>query len=122
MRHARDIETELYEMLTEASYSASAHSVPSTLGAVLPHVHVVRTGGYERDMVIEINYIDFDVYAETAPDAMETASALCGWIRSLAGAYCYTSEITSLPYHNPDPRHQDIARATLKAQMLTRTV
>lgn len=122
MRYTRDIETELYDLLTKADKSASAHSIPPTLGSALPHVHVVRTGGYERDMVIEINYIDFDVYAEDDAEAMDTAAELCGWVRDLAGDYCYTSGITTLPYSNPDPRHPDIARATFKAEILTRTV
>ena len=122
MRLNRDIETELYERLVEAKYSASAHTVPDTLGSNLPHVHVVRTGGYEYDMVLESNNIDFDVYAEDAPEAMMVAGELCGWVRNLAGDYCYTSNITTLPYHNPDPRHPDIARTTFKAQILTRTV
>ena len=122
MRKNRDIETELYNLLKAASYKASAHLIPATLGADLPHVHVVRTGGYEYDMVLEASYIDFDVYAEDDPSAMQAAGELCGWVRDLAGDYCYTSSITTLPYHNPDPRHPDIARTTFKAQILTRTV
>jgi len=122
MRYTRDIETELYSLLNDTEYSASAHAVPATLGAVLPHVHIVRTGGPEHDVVIEDNYVDFDVYAEDEADAMAAAGELCGWVRDLAGGYCYTSEILTLPYNNPDPRHPNIARATFKAQILTRTV
>lgn len=120
MRKSRDIETALYEKLNADGYSASAHAVPSTLGANLPHVHIVRTGGYERDMVIETNQVDFDVYDEDAADAMETASELCGWVRELAPDLCYTADITTLPYNNPDPRHPTLGRATFKAQLLTR--
>ena len=122
MRNNRDIETELYDLLTKEEYSASAHTLPATLGTELPHIHVVRTGGYESDLVIETSYIDFDVYAEDDPDAMTTAGKLCGWVRDLAGDYCYAASIMTLPYHNPDPRHPDIARTTFKAQILTRTV
>lgn len=121
MRYTKDIETALYEQLTESDYSASAHAVPASLGDSLPHIHVVRTGGYESDMVIETNYIDFDVYADDQASAMEEASALCGWARDLEGGFCYKAEITTLPYRNPDPRHPNIARATFKAQILTRT-
>ena len=103
MRYNRDIETELYKLLTEAKYSASAHVLPATLGADLPHVHVVRTGGYESDLVIETNYIDFDVYAEDDPDAMTAAGELCGWVRDLAGDHCYMSSITTLPYQIVPP-------------------
>lgn len=122
MRYTRDIETELYNLLNAEKYSASAHTIPATLGTKLPHIHVVRTGGYEHDLVIETSYIDFDVYAEDDAEAMTAADNLCGWVRNLAGDYCYRAEITTLPYSNPDPRHPDIARATFKAQILTRTV
>ncbi len=122
MRYNRDIETELYDMLKSSGHSASAHAVPASLGTNVPHVHIVRTGGYESDLVLENNYIDFDVYAEDEAEAMEAAADLCGWVRDLAGDYCYESSITTLPYTNPDPRHPNIARATFKAQILTRTV
>ena len=125
MRASADIETALYELLTAEGHSASAHVVPATLGAHYPHVHVTRTGGYTTSRVIESNSVDFDVYAETQADAMEAASDLCGWVRDLEGATvgtpCYSSEITTLPYRNPDPRHPNIGRATFKAQITIRT-
>lgn len=125
MRTSADIETALYGLLEADEYSASAHAIPATLGQVLPHVHVVRTGGFTADRVLEFNSVDFDVYAETQADAMESASALCGWVRGLAGGTvgtpCYDSEITTLPYANPDPRHPNIGRATFKAQITIRT-
>ena len=46
MRVSIDIETALYDLLTAAGYSASAHTIPAKLGRTLPHVHVVRTGGF----------------------------------------------------------------------------
>lgn len=122
MRYTRDIETALYDLLTAGGYSASAHAIPDTLGATLPHVHVVRTGGSESDMVIERNNVDFDVYADDAADAMTSACTLCGFVRDLAGDEFYESEITTMPYNNPDPRHPTIARATFKAQILSRTI
>ena len=76
-------------------------------------------------MVIETSYVDFDVYNATQMDAMETARDLCGWVRDLVGqtvgTQCYGSEVITLPYHNPDPRHPNIGRATLKAQITIRT-
>lgn len=122
MRKTRDIETALYEQLTADGYTASAHAIPPDLGTSLPHIHVVRTGGYEKDMVIEVNQIDFDVYAADSADAMEQACELSAWIRGLAGDFCHYAAITTMPYGNPDPRHQDIGRATIKAQIITRTV
>ena len=124
MRVSNDIETALYELLAGGGLSASAHALPSSLGSAFPHVHVVRTGGYTADLVIETNAVDFDVYAADQADAMTAASNLCALVRSLAGtdigATCYSSEITTLPYNNPDPRHPTIGRATFKAQISTR--
>lgn len=126
MRATLDIETALYNVLIEGGHSASAHMVPKDLGTALPHVHVVRTGGNNNDMVIDLHYVDFDVYASDMADAMTTASNLCAWVRSLAGNIsgvpCYSSEVTTLPYNNPDPLHPTTARATLKAQITTRTM
>ena len=91
----------------------------------LPHVHVVRTGGFTDDSVIEVNNIDFDVYAADDADAMTAAAELCGFVRELCGCTlgspCYTAEISTLPYNNPDPRHPTLGRATFKALIRTRT-
>ena len=120
-----DIETALAEKLATDKYSASAHAIPATLGATLPHIHVVRTGGYTSDMVIDTHYVDFDVYAADQADAMKEASNLCAWVRDLVGqtvgSPCYAAEISTLPYGNPDPRHPNIGRATFKAQIVIRT-
>lgn len=125
MRTSVDIETALYNLLTADTYSASAHIIPATLGTTLPHVHVTRTGGYTSDRVLEFNSIDFDVYADTPAEAMTEATELCGWVRDLegetVGTPCYSAEITTLPYNNPDPRHLNIGRATFKAQLTIRT-
>ena len=91
----------------------------------LPHVHVVRTGGLTSDLVLEENYVDFDVYAEDDAEAMTVASELCGWVRDLpqqkVDMTCYSSEVTTLPYPNPDPRHPTLGRATFKALIRIRT-
>ena len=125
MRVSIDIETALYSFLTGDGYNASAHELPATLGSHLPHVHVVRTGGFVTDRVIETNNVDFDVYAADQADAMTAASNLCGYVRSLelseVATFCYAAEIQVLPYNNPDPRHPDLGRVTFKAQLLTRT-
>lgn len=124
MRKSVDIETAIYELLEADGYSASAHSIPATLGNDYPHIHVTRTGGFTKDMVMEFNSVDFDVYAATQADAMEAASDLCGWVRDLegetVGTQCYAAEVITIPYRNPDPRHPNIGRATLKAQITVR--
>lgn len=123
MRYTKDIETGLYDLLSSDGYSASAHALPATLGSVLPHIHVERTGGTTQDMVLEPNQIDFDVYDADPAEAMSTACRLCGWVRNLEHTgFCYSSEVTTLPYDNPDPRHSTISRATFKALIYTRTL
>lgn len=123
MRKSNDIETALQSLLETDGFSASAHALPKSLS--FPHVHVTRTGGYTMDMVVEYNMVDFDVYAQDPADSMTTASDLCAWVRNLGakvvGSYCYASEISTIPYDNPDPRHPNIGRTTFKAQILTRT-
>lgn len=124
MRINNDIETALYSLLHGDGYSSSAHMIPATLGNNLPHIHVVRTGGFTSDMVIESHAVDFDVYDDDAADAMGTAATICNWVRGLPGrniGTCYAAEVTTLPYNNPDPRHPTLGRATIKAQILTRT-
>lgn len=131
MRCNVDIETWMAKLIGEdLELSASAHALPASLGENLPHIHVVRTGGYTSDMVIETHNLDFDVYAEDAADAMQEAADLCGYIRIESSFVTerngvkltvYEAEITTLPYSNPDPRHPNLARATFKAQILTRT-
>ena len=125
MRATLDIETALYNRLTADGYSASAHAIPATLGTSLPHIHVTRTGGINTSMVIDVHQVDFDVYAADQADAMTVACSLCDWVRDLAGTDigtpCYESEVATLPYGNPDPRHPTLGRATIKAQILTRT-
>ena len=121
---SNDIATALYERLTADEYSASAHVIPAALETMLPHVHVMRTSGTTSDRVREENNVDFDIYSDTMADAMEDASHLCGWVRALegstVGAQCYTAEVITLPYENPDPRHPNIGRATFKAQITVR--
>ena len=63
---------------------------------------------------------------ETALYDLLTAAVLTGWVRDLeggtvGGSPCYGAEVTTLPYHNPDPRHPNIGRATFKAQITIRT-
>ena len=41
MRGTKDIETILYNLLTDGKYSASAHAIPASLGSTLPHIHVI---------------------------------------------------------------------------------
>lgn len=123
---ALDIEAALQAALASDGYSASARPLPASLGSVLPHVHVERTGGFEHGPVQDMHQVDLDVYAADDAEAMACASELCGWVRSLpggtlGGAPVYAASVPTLPYANHDPRHERLARATLKASILTRT-
>lgn len=124
--HTIDIEDAVRSAIASPSLGASAPPVPPDLGEVLPWVHVTRTGGSEAGPVLDAHLLDLDVYHAAEASAMETAGALCGAVRDLAGRElggvpCYRASVTTLPYNNPDPRHPTLARCTLKIQVLTRT-
>ena len=121
-----DIEGAIQSALAANGMSASAPPVPATLGAYLPHYHAVRVGGWQENAVQDMHEVEIHTYAADEADAMAAANRLSGWIRALAGDtldghQVYTSNVTTLPYGNPDPLHQTLARATLRAQILTRT-
>lgn len=122
MRKTIDIEGALASMLAADGYDAGAPPVPADLSA--GRVQVTRTGGTRSDFVIDEHSIDFDCYGSTDAAAMGLADALTAWACELpgrdVGVPCYQADIVTLPYSNPDPRHPTLARATLKARILTR--
>ena len=126
MLETLDIEGAIQSALAAKGMSASAPPVPATLGAHLPHYHAVRVGGWQENAVQDMHEVEIHTYAADEADAMAAANRLSGWIRALAGDtldghQVYTSNVTTLPYGNPDPLHLSLARATLRAQILTRT-
>lgn len=126
MLETLDIEGAIQAALASEGMSASAPPIPATLGAHLPHFHAVRVGGWQENAVQDMHEVEIHAYAADEADAMGAANGIAGWVRRLAGDMLdgyqvYTSNVTTLPYGNPDPLHQSLARATLRAQILTRT-
>ena len=118
-----DIEDALQAALNADGIKAAAPPVPANLK---PSVYVYRTGGYGTQYVQDLHTVDFDCYAETEAEAMAQACQLTGWVRALEGRELetpvYISQITTLPYNNPDPSHSSLARATFSAQITTRVM
>ena len=123
MRYTTDIEDALQEFLNSKNYQACAQPVPPDLAA--GQTVIYRTGGTEQTFVSENHYVYFDVYHETDAQAMELANTLTGEVRELVGEFlgdvpCYTSEVTTLPYLNPDTRHESLSRVSFGAEISTR--
>lgn len=125
-----DVEDTLRQDIPEAlegafSIFGAAPPVPESLGSNLPLVIPERIGGSRYSLVLDAHSVAFDVYAATWGEAQEAAGQVVAAISELpyrsglAGAY-YSSEITTLPYNNPDPRHPDIPRVSVNAQVITR--
>ena len=117
-----DIEDELQKALNIDGIKAAAPPVPANLA---PSVFVYRTGGFSQAYVQDVNTVDFDIYARTEAEAMARACNLTEWTRALPerqleGATVYFSDITTLPYNNPDPNNPTLPRATFSAQIGTR--
>lgn len=126
MLETLDIEGAIQAALAVQGASASAPPVPATLGKNLPHFHAVRVGGWQENTVQDMHEVEIHAYAADEADAMAAANKLAGWVRSLPGDdldghQVYTANVSTLPYGNPDPLHQSLARATMRVQILTRT-
>jgi len=109
------------------SIYGAAPPVPENIGANLPLVIPERIGGNRYSLVIDSHTVAFDVYAHTWAEAQEAAGQVVAAINELpfrtsnaAGVY-YSTQITTLPYNNPDPRHPDIPRVSVNASVATRT-
>lgn len=128
---AIDIEDALRQDLPTAatlggfSIYAAAPPVPETLGSSLPFVIPERVGGTRDSIVIDTHNVSIDVYAKTWGKAQETANKLVGIVAELPdidglSADYLEADITTLPYNNPDPRHQDVPRVTFAASVICR--
>lgn len=116
-----DIEDALQAIFNDEGIVSCAPPVPADLSTMCV---VTRTGGFERAYIQDVHVLSIDCYAPEMVDAVNTANALCGIIRALpgksVGTTCYTTEVTTLPYMNPDPTHPTLARVTIGAQVATR--
>lgn len=121
--HTVDIEGALQAALNEAGVAACAPPVPADLSEMCV---VTRTGGFERAYVQDVHVVSIDCYAPDWERAQAVAGEVCGIVRSLPGSTvgtaCYASEVTTLPYSNPDPSHPSLARVTVGAQVATRVL
>ena len=118
-----DIENLLQAYLNANRIKACAPPVPVDLDA--GQVIVTRTGGQERSYVQDVHFVSVDCYGDTAAGAMALACLLTEELRNLSGKFLgdvpvYESGCTALPYNNPDPNHQTLARATFSVQIVTR--
>lgn len=122
MRYTIDIEDALQARLNADGIKACAPPVPADLAA--PMVVCYRVGGRERAFIQDIHNMSLDVYASTEGEAMVAANRLAGYLRDLpgtkVGTTCYTVDITTLPYLNPDPSHPTLPRCTIAADIATR--
>lgn len=123
MRNCRtiDIEAALVDALDD--YTVSAPPIPIKMQP--PCVCVWRTGGYRRSYVQDVHQVSIDCYGITPARAQELADELTEVIgdlegSTLGGVPCYSVDITTLPYNNPDPDRANIARITFAAQIVTR--
>lgn len=117
-----DIEGLLQQYLENLGYTSFAPPVPPDLGA--GYVGIYRTGGSTRAYVQDVHQLSIDCYESSEAQAMELACDLTNVIRSIGdlGVTVYETEVTTLPYSNPDPRRGDLCRATFAAQIVTRTI
>lgn len=130
---ARDIEDALRVDLPAAaersrfSIAAAAPPVPEDLGSELPIAIPERVGGQRYSEVLDQHSVSIDVYAATWAQAQAAANNLIGIVSALPymdglSAHYLETDITTLPYNNPDPRHEDIPRATFAATVICRAV
>lgn len=120
-----DIEDAVQAYLNSMDIKACAPPVPSKLAA--PMVVITRTGGSERAYVQDVHNISVDCYGSTWAAASLLADDVICHIRNLPyadelPAPCYTADILTMPYVNPDPSHSDLARVTFSASVATRSI
>jgi hypothetical protein len=117
-----DIEAALQAHISGLGTPCACLPLPADIQAGL--VAVKRTGGTTRAYVQDVSSVSIDCYGETPAQAMGLANSMVRLVRdldALGGVPVYTSEVTTLPYSNPDPNHRTLARATFGAQIATRS-
>lgn len=112
------------DLRDETGIDAGASPVPEDLGAVLPRAVVYCLGG-SREGVLDRAVLSVDVYATTPAAAYDACATCCAAVGALSdhsggSVQWYVSDVTALPYDNPDPRHPTIPRATFAADVVTR--
>lgn len=120
-----DVEAAVVAFAASKSLDMAAYPVPRNLGVRTPFTVIQRTGGATASKVLDAHDVSFDCYAQRWDEAMDAASDVCGLVHALegldvGGAYCFRSQLRTLPYNNPDPNRPDLARVTLSAVLTFR--
>lgn len=115
-----DVEAAIVDFASSLGLRIAAYPVPRNLGSSLPFTVIQRTGGSTASKVLDSHDVSLDCYAARWDEAMEAASDVCGMIHEMdgyevGGAYCYKTQLRTLPYNNPDPNRPDLARVTFSA-------
>lgn len=96
----------------------------------LPYVLIQSTGGLTQNIVVDLYYVSFDVYAEQWAQATATATKVIGFLRSLVQEYIGNDEMgkvvvydvdCDMLYDNPDPDLPTVPRVTFNVDIATRT-
>lgn len=100
--------------------------IPDDLGKHLPMVIIERFGGSRTSHVIDDHTVGLDIYAKHLDDAMRAANCLCNSIELLRDTDGLTadyldSEVSTIPYTNPDPERPDLSRVSFSISVSTRT-
>lgn len=106
--------------------TACAPPLPPDFADALPHVLVTRTGGNNRQRVVDTHTVSIDVRADTWEQAMEAADGIAAFLRVMHdGSTLYDVPVYSasvgIPYTNSDPAHPTVPRVSISATITTRS-
>ena len=128
--HSIDIEDALRLAITDSNLTATAPPLPPSFS--VPYCLVMATGGDTSDMVLDRLGATVHVYAATWADAQAKAEYALARVRAKEGdfigtaargrSFVYRVEADSLPYHNPDPERNDLARWTFNLSIYVRAI
>ena len=128
-----DIEDALQKDITEAaersglSISVSAPPIARDLGGgrAMPYAVVERLGGVRSSLVLDKHAVSVDVWDKRWALAQDTASKLLAIILALPdtpdmSVDYISADVDTIPYNNPDVKHEDLPRVTFTVQLTTR--
>lgn len=125
-----DIEDALRLAITCQELPASAPPFPPSF--TVPFCMVKAVGGDTHDLVIDRLAVTILVYAETWAQAQELAQLAMARVRATEGtwigtevrgrSFVYYVEIDALPFNDPDPERNDLARWSFNASIHIRNI
>lgn len=117
-RKSIDIEDALRLVVSDATLPASAPPLPPSF--TTPRCLVKATGGDTTDIVLDRLAVTVQVYADTWAEAQAYAEAALERIRAAEATtigteargqgFVYHVETDALPFNDPDPERNDLAR------------